>query len=100
MRHIGITLKLAYEIDKEEDLYVSSCPDLNVSSQGSTEEEAKNNLLEAIQLFFETCIETGTFEKSLKECGFSVSEYSDSYYSNHYMDVPISLVANAQNHTC
>ncbi len=40
-------------IEKEDDMYVSLCPELDVASQGDTVEEAKTNLQEAIELFFE-----------------------------------------------
>jgi len=41
-------------IEKEDDMYVSFCPDIDVASQGKTIEEAKTNLKEAIELFFDT----------------------------------------------
>jgi len=41
-------------IERENDGYVSLCPELDVASQGNTVEEAKANLLEALQLFLET----------------------------------------------
>lgn len=40
-------------IEKEDDLFVALCPELDVASQGDTIEEAKVNLQEAIELFFE-----------------------------------------------
>ncbi|MBD2694177.1 type II toxin-antitoxin system HicB family antitoxin [Anabaena catenula] len=40
-------------IEREDDGYVSLCPELDIASQGNSVEEAKNNLLEALQLFFE-----------------------------------------------
>jgi predicted RNase H-like HicB family nuclease len=40
-------------IEKENDGYVSLCPELDIASQGNTVEEAKYNLQEAIELFFE-----------------------------------------------
>ena len=40
-------------IEKEEDGYVSFCPELDIASQGDSIEEARNNLQEAIELFFE-----------------------------------------------
>lgn len=40
-------------IEKEDDMYVSLCPELDVASQGDTVEEAKANLQEAIELLFE-----------------------------------------------
>ena len=40
-------------IEREGDGYISLCPELDIASQGDSVEEAKNNLLEALQLFFE-----------------------------------------------
>ena len=39
-------------IEKEDDGYVSLCPEIDVASQGDTIEEARNNLREPIELFF------------------------------------------------
>ena len=41
-------------IEREGDGYVSLCPELDVASQGDTIEEARTNLIEALELFFET----------------------------------------------
>jgi predicted RNase H-like HicB family nuclease len=41
-------------IEREDDGYVALCPELDIASQGNTIEEAKKNLVEAIELFFET----------------------------------------------
>ncbi len=40
-------------IEREGDGYVSFCPQLDIASQGYTVEEARNNLTEALELFFE-----------------------------------------------
>ena len=40
-------------IEKEEDAYIALCPELDIASQGDTIEEAKANLHEAIELFFD-----------------------------------------------
>lgn len=40
-------------LEKEGDLYVSLCTDLDVASQGATVEEATANLKEAVELFLE-----------------------------------------------
>lgn len=39
---------------REDDGYVSLCSELDIASQGDTVEEAKSNLREAVELFFET----------------------------------------------
>jgi predicted RNase H-like HicB family nuclease len=41
-------------IEREGNGYVSLCPDIDIASQGDTIEEARENLREAIELFFET----------------------------------------------
>jgi len=41
-------------IEREGDGYVSLCPELDIASQGDTIEEARENLREALELFFET----------------------------------------------
>ncbi len=51
-------MKTNYEltaiIEKEGDGYASLCPELDIASQGDTIEEARANLIEALELFFET----------------------------------------------
>jgi len=44
-------------IEREDDMYVSLCPELDIASQGYTIEEARTNLREAIELFFEDASE-------------------------------------------
>ena len=41
-------------IEREGDCYVALCPELDVASQGVTVEQARDNLREALELFFET----------------------------------------------
>lgn len=41
-------------IEREGDGYVALCPELDVASQGDSIEEARANLIEALELFFET----------------------------------------------
>jgi predicted RNase H-like HicB family nuclease len=41
-------------IEREGGGYVSLCPELDIASQGDTIEEARENLREALELFFET----------------------------------------------
>lgn len=41
-------------IEREDNMYVALCPELDIASQGETVEGARANLKEAIELFFET----------------------------------------------
>ena len=47
------TQKFTAIIELEDNGYVALCPELDIASQGSTIEEAKQNLAEAIALFLE-----------------------------------------------
>ena len=40
-------------IEREGDGYVALCPEVDVASQGQTVSEARDNLREALELFFE-----------------------------------------------
>ena len=41
-------------IEREGDGYVALCPGLDIASQGASVEEARGNLTEALELFFES----------------------------------------------
>ena len=45
-------------IEREGDGYVALCPQLDIASQGETVTEARENLTEALTLFFETADES------------------------------------------
>ena len=45
-------------IEREGNGYVSFCPELDIASQGDTVQEARENLREALELFFETASPT------------------------------------------
>ncbi len=45
---------LTATILREENGYVSICSELDIASQGETVEEARENLREAVELFYET----------------------------------------------
>jgi predicted RNase H-like HicB family nuclease len=40
-------------IEREGDGYVPLCPELDIASQGDSVQDARDNLKEALQLFFE-----------------------------------------------
>ncbi|MCL4193417.1 MAG: type II toxin-antitoxin system HicB family antitoxin [Thermoguttaceae bacterium] len=40
-------------IHREDDGFVALCPELDIASQGDTVETARENLREALELFFE-----------------------------------------------
>jgi len=40
-------------IQREDDMYVALCPELDVASQGDTVQQARESLREAIELFLQ-----------------------------------------------
>ncbi|MCW4011610.1 MAG: type II toxin-antitoxin system HicB family antitoxin [Candidatus Bathyarchaeota archaeon] len=48
-----MTHQFSSVINKENELYVAHCPELDIASQGKSIEEALENLKEAITLYLE-----------------------------------------------
>jgi predicted RNase H-like HicB family nuclease len=46
--------RLTAIIEREDDGFTALCPELDIASQGSSIEEARTNLVEALTLFFQT----------------------------------------------
>ncbi len=59
-------MKLTAIIEREGNGYVSLCPELDVASQGDTIEQARENLQEALELFFE-CASPDEIKQRLHE---------------------------------
>ncbi len=79
------------------DMFVAECSPLDVFSQGPTKEKALDNLVEALQLFVETCFEMGTLGEVFKECGFHPGDAEQDVDESNWLHIPLSLVAaNAQ----
>ena len=53
-----MTRHLTAIIEREGDGYVALCPALDIASQGDSIAEARDNLKEALELFFETASDT------------------------------------------
>lgn len=53
-----MTRQLTAVIEREGDGFVALCPEVDVASQGGSVDEARTNLREALELFFETASET------------------------------------------
>jgi predicted RNase H-like HicB family nuclease len=54
MAAMSSTKLLTAIIEREGDGYVALCPEVDIASQGGTVEQARANLKEALELFFET----------------------------------------------
>lgn len=105
MKHkqIEFQARLPFNIIDKKNYYLASCTVLDVHSQGDTQEKARNNLIEALSLFFLSCFERGTLDAVLKECGFKPGFFSSKITKSSldypqlkkkYIDVPIPLFVN------
>lgn len=93
---IRFELTVPAEVRKDEDHFVSFCPPLDVYSQGPSEEVALDNLIEALQLFVESCLARGTLDRVLKDCGFEPDAGPEFVEDRHMIQVPLSLVTREQ----
>lgn len=99
---VELSIKLPYKITKRPKWFLSSCPILDVHSQGRTLEIAKKNLVEAISLFLISCIERGTLDEVLKKCGFvpihgfpAPMKATPSTGRENYINVPIPFLVES-----
>lgn len=72
---VMMEMKLPSRIRKKGKWFISSCPVLDVYSQGRTRAQAEKNLADALATFLIDCHEHGTLDQVLRESGFvAVSE--------------------------
>jgi len=67
---ILLQVRLRAFTKRQSRKWFAACPSLNVNSQGTNQEDARRSLQEAVELWFESCIERGTLEKAIQEVGF------------------------------
>lgn len=63
---------IAYTVHtfKEGGTYVAYVPELDLSSCGATNDEARRNIRDAVQGFLETCASKGSLGLVLEEAGY------------------------------
>ena len=94
MKHrIQFQMTVPVEVRHEGSWFYSSCPILDVHSQGTSHEEAINHLVEALRLFVESCYHRGTLDDVLKDCGFEPDGFDDDDDGGLTVSVPLALVA-------
>jgi predicted RNase H-like HicB family nuclease len=86
-------MRVAVAVRHEGQWFYSSCPLFDVHSQGLSEQESIDNLVEALQLFVETCYGQGTLEKVLLEQGFVPTSSGQDTGDERMVEVPLALIA-------
>lgn len=85
-------LNLPATFETEGRWIVARFPHLDVASQGTTRDEAARNLIEAAQLFIESCFERGVLDSVLKACGFEPGHAGETIGADR-LTVPVELLA-------
>jgi predicted RNase H-like HicB family nuclease len=96
---------LPYDIIERDRWVVAFCPVLDIYSQGDTREEAKEALIETIQLFLESCFERGVLDEVLKDCGFQPVKIPSEVPEQacppeSYIEVPVPFEINKKLKAC
>ena len=55
---------------KERNMFVAYVPELDLSSCGTTDEEARKNIRDAVRGFLESSADMGTLAEILEEAGY------------------------------
>lgn len=86
-------MRLPADVRREGKWFYSSCPALDVYSQGLSHDEALANLAEALHLFVESCYRRGTLDEVLKERGFEPdgTDEPENDENGRYVDVDLPL---------
>jgi len=109
---VEVKFRLAFGTRKDEaaDVHVGYCPLLNLYSQGTTEEEAQDAIVDAAQLFIVTCYGRNTLHRILRDRGmvravvpsearadnrqYIAVQEIDNYPNQFEREVPIDLLAS------
>jgi len=71
-----ITIKILYEKEAKEAPYVAYIPEFDLSSCGKTEEEARKNVKEALELVLEELKKQNKLEEYLMDLGLDLKKPS------------------------
>jgi predicted RNase H-like HicB family nuclease len=66
------SIVLTFVVEKEGDVYVATCRELDTSSFGESSDEALAQVEEATTVYLETLIQEGLLEKVLAERGVTI----------------------------
>jgi hypothetical protein len=108
---LTVKFKLAFGTrhDEQSNVYVGYCPMLSIYSQGTSEGEAQEAVVDAAKLFIIECYKRDILHKVLRERGMTEAAappenarqrqfITIEHYDNHFeREVPIELLSVAQN---
>lgn len=78
MEVVEYQVNLPIELGLDGHDWLAACPPIDVVTQAHTKKEALRAIQEAVELWFESCIDHGVLVDALKECGFKRLEPDES----------------------
>ncbi len=96
---LGINLPI--KIKQKQTGHVAFCPILDIRSQGTSKEEAREKLVKALTAFFISSVERSTLEgvlAILKECGFEPHRQPKKKQivsREYYINIPIPFLVKS-----
>jgi predicted RNase H-like HicB family nuclease len=75
--------------EEREGGYSVVCPEFGVASQGETIEEAKRNIVEAVELYLESAKDLGILDEVLEEAGIETRVQEESIVLGEYVTTPL-----------
>ena len=70
---VDLNIELQALLRFDEDAWLAWCPSLDISSQAESQDQALQALQEAVQLWFESCLERGVLREALLETNFKLA---------------------------
>ena len=67
---------------EKKNRWIATCPKIDVVTQGVSAEDAKRQLDDAVHGWFEDCLERGTLDAALIECGFRRTPHEEAEASD------------------
>ena len=68
---ISLSIKLDAVLQDDGGVWVAICPALDVATQAESSNAALSALTEAVEAWFESCLDRNVLDQALRECGFT-----------------------------
>jgi predicted RNase H-like HicB family nuclease len=75
--------------EEREGGYSVVCPEFGLASQGETIDEAKRNIVEAVELYFESAKDLGMLDEVLEEAGIDTRVRGEAIVLSEYVTTPL-----------
>lgn len=96
---IPLSVKMIYESESTDAPYVAYAPELDISSCGASEREARKHLADAVNILFEEASRKGKLDELLEDAGYRKKQQSwiAPMISFQQVSVHLKQMSHAQN---